>query len=160
MDKDKTQEHDYMQCDQCGDKITKDDERVVFALARGFHLCSNCAQELVLNHREAIERHKREKQVKNGGKLTPSAIKAFLDQYVIGQESAKVVLSNAVYNHYKRIRYRQQHKNDKDAIELDKSNVIMVGPTGTGKTYLLKQIAKFLNVPFTIETATSLSQTG
>ena len=160
MDKDKTQEHDYMQCDQCGDKITKDDERVVFALARGFHLCSNCTQELVLNHREAIERHKREKQVKNGGKLTPSAIKAFLDQYVIGQESAKVVLSNAVYNHYKRIRYRQQHKNDKDAIELDKSNVIMVGPTGTGKTYLLKQIAKFLNVPFTIETATSLSQTG
>lgn len=160
MDDNKEKEQDYMQCDQCGDKITKDDERVVFALARGFHLCSNCAQELVLNYREAIERHKREKQVKNGGKLTPSAIKEFLDGYVIGQENAKVILSNAVYNHYKRIRYRQQHKNDKDAIELDKSNVIMVGPTGTGKTYLLKQIAKFLNVPFTIETATSLSQTG
>lgn len=156
---DKEKEHDYMQCDQCGDKITKDDERVVFALARGFHLCSNCAQELVLNYREAIERHKREKQI-SGGRLTPSKIKAFLDDYVIGQEKAKVILSNAVYNHYKRIRYQQQHKNDKEAIEIDKSCILMLGRTGCGKTHLLRTIAKFLNVPFVIEDATNLSATG
>lgn len=134
-DKDKDLQ-DYMVCDQCGDKIQKDDERVVFALARGFHLCSDCAQELVLNHREAIERHKREKQIGAGGKLTPGKIKAFLDEYVVGQDKAKVVLSNAVYNHYKRIRYQQQHKGDKDAVELDKSNICIVGPTGTGGLYL------------------------
>jgi len=89
----------------------------------------------VLNHREAIERHKREKQI-SGGRLTPSKIKAFLDDYVIGQEKAKIILSNAVYNHYKRIRYQQQHKNDKGAIEIDKSNVCMIGPTGTGRKQL------------------------
>jgi ATP-dependent Clp protease ATP-binding subunit ClpX len=129
-DKEKTQ--DYMVCDQCGDKIQKDDERVVFALARGFHLCSDCAQELVLNYREAIERHKREKQIGAGGKLTPSKIRAFLDEYVVGQDKAKIILSNAVYNHYKRVRYQQQHKNDKDAVEIEKSCILMLGRTGCG----------------------------
>lgn len=126
-------EQDATICDQCGEKITKDDDRVLFALNRGFHLCSACAQELVLNYREAIERHKQENTIKKGKKLTPLAIKKFLDQYVIGQDKAKVILSLAVYNHYKRIRYAQQHKKDKDYVELDKTNILIAGTTGAGK---------------------------
>lgn len=147
-------------CDQCGDEISEHDERIVFALANGFHLCSECAQELVLNYREEIERHKKTQQIKGKGRLTPQKMKQFLDQYVIGQDSAKVILSLAVYNHYKRIKYLQKNKDDKDKPELEKSCISLVGSTGSGKSYLLKQIAKFLNVPFTIESATSLSQTG
>jgi len=151
---------DSVTCDQCGEEISKDDDRVVFALNRGFHLCSACAQELVLNYREAIERHRNENSIKRNKKLTPSAIKAFLDRYVIGQDSAKVILSNAVYNHYKRIRYLQQHKDSKDCVEIDKSNILMLGRSGSGKTYLLKNIARFLNVPFVIEDANNFSASG
>lgn len=124
---------DSVVCDQCGEEITKDDDRVIFALNRGFHLCSSCAQELVLNYREAIERHKNENSIKKGKRLTPAAIKEFLDRYVIGQDNAKVILSLAVYNHYKRIRYAQQHKDDKDYVEIEKTNCLMLGRTGQGR---------------------------
>ena len=87
--------------------------------------------------------------------LKPKEIKEFLDQYVIGQEDAKKVLSVAVYNHYKRI------LSDKDFdVELQKSNIIMVGPTGSGKTYLAQTLAKLLNVPFAIADATALTEAG
>ena len=86
----------------------------------------------------------------------PQEIKAHLDDYVIGQEYAKRVLSVAVYNHYKRIEARQGH----DDIELQKSNILMLGPTGTGKTLLAQTLAKILNVPFTIADATSLTEAG
>ena len=79
---------------------------------------------------------------------------------MIGQDKAKVILSLAVYNHYKRIRYIQAHKNDKEHIEIDKANICLIGSTGSGKSYILKQIARFLNVPFTVESATGLSQVG
>lgn len=147
-------------CDQCGEEITKDDDRILFALNRGFHLCSSCAQELVLNYREAIEKHKQENTIKRGKKLTPLAIKKFLDQYVIGQDKAKVILSLAVYNHYKRIRYAQQHKKDKDYVEIQKSCILISGPTGSSKTYMLQNIARFLNVPFVITDANSYSASG
>lgn len=117
----------HLHCDQCKDEISSDDERIVFALNNGFHLCSRCAQELVINYRDAIERHKRENSIKKNKRLTPSAIKNFLDQYVIGQDNAKIILSNAVYNHYKSIKYKQLHKNDKDAVELEKSNILLCG---------------------------------
>ena len=155
-------EEEYMECDQCGEKISSDSERVVFALNQGFHICSDCLQELALNYRNQIQKHKVESQIKSAGKkkLTPLGIKQFLDNYVIGQDHAKVVLANAVYNHYKSIRYKKKNKDNKDAVELEKSNILLCGPTGVGKTYLLKNIAKFLNVPFSIESATSLSATG
>ena len=87
--------------------------------------------------------------------LKPKEIKDFLDQYVIGQEDAKKVLSVAVYNHYKRI------LSDKDFdVELQKSNILMVGPTGSGKTYLAQTLAKLLNVPFAIADATALTEAG
>ena len=86
----------------------------------------------------------------------PIEIKTFLDQYVIGQDQAKKILSVAVYNHYKRI----QQKEDKNEVEIEKSNIIMVGSTGTGKTLLARSIAKLLRVPFTIVDATVLTEAG
>ena len=87
---------------------------------------------------------------------TPAEIKAVLDQYVVGQDQAKKVLSVAVYNHYKRINY----KGKKDDVELQKSNIVMLGPTGCGKTYLAQTLAKVLNVPFAIGDATSITEAG
>ena len=85
----------------------------------------------------------------------PKEIKEILDQYVIGQEEAKIVLSVAVYNHYKRIL-----KGDDDGVELQKSNVLLLGPTGSGKTLLAQTLAKILNVPFAIADATNLTEAG
>ena len=89
----------------------------------------------------------------------PKQIKAFLDQYVIGQDRAKKLLSVAVYNHYKRLIHNLVEPSD-DGVELEKSNILMVGPTGTGKTLLAKTIAKMLYVPFTIVDATVLTEAG
>lgn len=92
-------------------------------------------------------------------KNKPADIKAFLDQYVIGQDRAKKMLAVAVYNHYKRINHNLVDKPD-DGVELEKSNILLVGPTGTGKTLLAKTIAKMLGVPFTIVDATVLTEAG
>jgi ATP-dependent Clp protease ATP-binding subunit ClpX len=89
----------------------------------------------------------------------PSEIKAHLDDFVIGQEQAKIALSVAVYNHYKRLRYKQAHPG-KDQVEVEKSNLLLVGPTGSGKTLLAQTLARFLDVPFTIADATVLTEAG
>ena len=88
--------------------------------------------------------------------LKPKQIREFLDEYVIGQEEAKKVLSVAVYNHYKRVMY----KKNVDDVELQKSNILMIGPTGSGKTYLAQTLAKIINVPFAIADATTLTEAG
>lgn len=89
----------------------------------------------------------------------PSEIKGFLDEYVIGQESAKITLSVSIYNHYKRILYHNRHMSN-DEIEIQKSNILMIGSTGSGKTYLAQSLAKFLGVPFAIADATTLTEAG
>lgn len=93
-------------------------------------------------------------QVSDFAKRTPKEIKEYLDNYVIGQEQAKKTLAVAVYNHYKRL-----YQHDKD-VEIEKSNIIFVGPTGTGKTLLAKSIARMLNVPFAIVDATVFTEAG
>ena len=91
--------------------------------------------------------------------LKPAQIKRFLDEYVIGQEEAKKVLSVSVYNHYKRV-VRARNVDDDDEVELQKSNILMLGPTGSGKTYLAQTLAKIINVPFAIADATTLTEAG
>lgn len=117
------------------------------------YICSECAE---LAHKY-IEENKIE-AFKNSIKdiPKPKEIKAFLDDYVIGQDAAKERIAVAVYNHYKRI----SSQNIEDDIDIEKSNIIMVGPTGTGKTYIARTIAKFLDVPFTIVDATVLTEAG
>jgi len=95
-------------------------------------------------------------QAAKTGLPTPSEISAILDQYVIGQSNAKRILAVAVYNHYKRLR----HKSRKDEVELSKSNILLVGPTGSGKTLLAQTLARLLNVPFVIADATTLTEAG
>ncbi len=115
------------------------------------YICDSCVHEAyeVLNFEE-------EEEISHNVKLsTPSQIKAHLDQYVIGQDEAKKTLSVAVYNHYKRLR-----QNKKSDVEIQKSNILMIGSTGSGKTYLAQSLAKFLGVPFAIADATTLTEAG
>ncbi len=124
------------------------------------NICSNCAERAKEMADEYLSSKKKKSAADSGLKKdelpTPQQIKEFLDLYVIGQDEAKKFLSVSVYNHYKRL---LQDKND-DGIEIEKSNIIMVGPTGTGKTLLARTIAKMLKVPFTIVDATVLTEAG
>ena len=115
------------------------------------YVCDECIHEAyeVINEKE-------EEEISHNVKLaTPSQIKANLDQYVVGQDEAKKTLSVAVYNHYKRL-----SQNKKSDVEIQKSNILMIGSTGSGKTYLAQSLAKFLGVPFAIADATTLTEAG
>jgi ATP-dependent Clp protease ATP-binding subunit ClpX len=140
-------------CSFCG--RSKDDVNLLIAGVSG-HICDSCIEQAYSIIREEL--HPVEKPFNLGDVQvkTPVQIKEFLDQYVIGQEDAKKVLSVAVYNHYKRLG-QQDLRND---VEIEKSNIILVGETGTGKTLLAKTIAKMLHVPFTIVDATVLTEAG
>jgi len=139
-------------CSFCG--RDKKDVQILIAGMEG-HICENCIEQA---HAIIDEEFKKNKNFDLAGVelKKPKEIKAFLDQYVIGQDDAKKVLSVAVYNHYKRL---NQHADD-EGTEIEKSNIILVGPTGTGKTLLAKTIAKMLHVPFTIVDATVLTEAG
>lgn len=139
-------------------------ERDVPFLLQGLDgfICSDCV-ELAHNYLEDALGGASNKEGKSLGRLDslkkPVEIKEFLDEYVIGQDRAKKMLAVAVYNHYKRINHNLVDKPD-DGVELEKSNILLVGPTGTGKTLLAKTIAKLLDVPFTIVDATVLTEAG
>jgi ATP-dependent Clp protease ATP-binding subunit ClpX len=136
---------------------TQGQVRKLIAGPAGVYICDECVDicadilEEELEDEEVEEIQRAEINV-----LKPREIKSFLDEYVIGQEAAKKALSVAVYNHYKRVTAPK----DLDDVELQKSNIIMVGPTGSGKTYLAQTLAKIINVPFAIADATTLTEAG
>ncbi|MCR4874558.1 MAG: ATP-dependent Clp protease ATP-binding subunit ClpX [Clostridia bacterium] len=140
-------------CSFCGKK--EDEVRKLFVSnLTGNCICSDC----IKNCADEIEDDFEEIDA-NNPKLTllkPKELKAKLDEYIIGQDEAKKVLSVAVYNHYKRV----NAINDKDDVTLDKSNILLLGPTGCGKTLLAKTLAKILNVPFAIADATTITEAG
>ncbi|MGO1595712.1 MAG: ATP-dependent Clp protease ATP-binding subunit ClpX [Sphingobacterium sp.] len=140
-------------CSFCG--ISKNEAQMLIA-GDGAHICDRCVQQAGEILAEELKQRKN-KSIQTALKLIrPKEIMEHLDQYVIGQDDAKKVISVAVYNHYKRLNQRV----DPDEIEIEKSNLIIVGETGTGKTLLAKTVAKILNVPFCIVDATVLTEAG
>jgi ATP-dependent Clp protease ATP-binding subunit ClpX len=139
-----------LQCSFCGK--SQDDVRKLIA-GPTVYICDECIE--LCN--DIIAEEWEQEKTKTGGALPkPSEIKAVLDQYVVGQERAKKTLAVAVHNHYKRINARQTF----DDVELAKSNILLIGPTGSGKTLLAQTLAKILDVPFTIADATTLTEAG
>ena len=138
-------------CSFCG-RSEKDTGLLIYGLDG--YICEECVEQASRIVKETRAKKSQNKKLTNLPK--PQEIKAYLDKYVIGQDAAKVALSVAVYNHYKRL----NHQDETDDVELEKSNIIMVGSTGTGKTLLAKTIAKMLLVPFAIVDATVLTEAG
>lgn len=136
-------------CGRSGDEV----ERLI--AGPGVFICNECI-EVCRNILEEEMKTSKKKGLPDFELPTPEKIKEYMDQYVIEQDDAKVALAVAVYNHYKRIRYEE----DDDGVELQKSNIIMLGPTGSGKTLLAQTLARFLNVPFAISDATTLTEAG
>ncbi|MEY3541805.1 MAG: ATP-dependent Clp protease ATP-binding subunit ClpX, partial [Bacteroidota bacterium] len=152
-----------LHCSFCG--RNRDEVKILIAGQEG-HICEGCVEHA----KEIVFQEVDNKQTANSGyKLKikkPVDLKKSLDEYVIGQDEAKKILSVAVYNHYKRLNQtidktkRSKKEEEEDEVEIEKSNVIMVGETGTGKTLLAKTIAKLLNVPFAIVDATVFTEAG
>ncbi|MEY4904976.1 MAG: hypothetical protein RLZZ292_2791 [Bacteroidota bacterium] len=165
----KKQQYEEFHCNFCGrDKA----EAMILVAGLEAHICEVCveqAQGIIqqeLYGKEPKKEKEKEKKVKTEFSLprgvTPRFLKDYLDEYVIGQDDAKKVLAVAVYNHYKRLKEKDNaDKNKKDEeVEIEKSNILFVGRTGTGKTLMAKSIAKFLNVPFAIVDATVFTEAG
>ena len=144
---------DKIKCSFCGK--SQEQVRKMVAGPSGIYICDECVEICNDIVTEELEEFEYDAADFDFNLLKPIEIKNFLDDYVIGQEEAKKVLSVAVYNHYKRIMAPKDL-----GVELQKSNIIMIGPTGSGKTYLAQTLAKIINVPFAIADATTLTEAG
>ena len=145
---------DKVRCSFCGK--TQEQVRKMIAGSNGVYICDECIDLCAEILEEELDGEEFIKEdVNEINLLKPKEIKAFLDEYVIGQDEAKKVLSVAVYNHYKRITSMKNMD-----VDVQKSNILMLGPTGSGKTYLAQTLAKMLNVPFAIADATALTEAG
>ena len=147
----RTDNNKQFRCSFCNK--TQDQVRKLVAGPKGVYICDECIEVCAEIMEDEFEEYNDDNQEIN--LMKPKEMKAFLDDYVIGQEEAKKVLSVAVYNHYKRILTDKSYD-----IELQKSNIIMLGPTGSGKTLLAQTLARLLNVPFAIADATALTEAG
>ncbi len=144
-----------LSCSFCG-KPQKDAKKIIASPNGESFICDEC----VAICREIIREDEAESQLETIDLPIPSEIKAKLDEYIIGQDEAKKVLAVSVYNHYKRINYNFSRKENGNDVELEKSNILMIGPTGSGKTLLAKTLAKILKVPFASADATTLTEAG
>ncbi len=155
MTDDTKNEDGLLHCSFCG-KSQNEVKKLI--AGRGVYICDECIDVCTSIVAEEIAEEKKSEGINSTGASlpSPSKIKEFLDQYVIGQDHAKKVLSVAVYNHYKRL---NSQKNNKD-VEIAKSNVVLIGSTGSGKTLLAQTLAKILDVPFAIADATTLTEAG
>jgi ATP-dependent Clp protease ATP-binding subunit ClpX len=144
----------FDKCSFCG--RSKRETKILIAGLEG-HICDNCIQQaqIILSEELATEIRN---DLPDFLLMKPIEIKNYLDQFIIGQDEAKKVISVAVYNHYKRLSHASEAK--KDDVEIEKSNIVIVGETGTGKTLLARTVAKMLNVPFCIADATALTEAG
>lgn len=157
---------DLLKCSFCG-KSQKQVKKLI--AGGGVYICDECIELCNEIIEEELLNTKNEEEAQQEKRLPrPKEISAFLDKYVIGQDDAKRILSVAVYNHYKRIKAEEQAasqgrkkaKDDQERVEIAKSNILMLGPTGSGKTYLAQTLARMLDVPFAIADATSLTEAG
>ena len=139
-------EDKILACSFCGKLETE----VCMVAGPGVSICSECVRSC-----QELIRQSSQQLLPTEHIPTPMEMKAYMDNYIIGQEDAKIALSVAVYNHYKRI-----YLSDDSDIELQKSNILLIGPTGSGKTLFAQTLAKILNVPFAIADATTLTEAG
>lgn len=146
-----------IRCSFCG--RDKREAKMLIAGQQG-HICENCVAEAYKIVSAEAEHTQKEASKQSLKLLKPQAIKAYLDEYIIGQDEAKKVISVAVYNHFKRITAPKPANKEDQQIEIEKSNILLVGETGTGKTLLARTIAKLLNVPFCIADATVFTEAG
>ena len=142
-----------LHCSFCG-KSQNEVKKLI--AGRGVYICDECIDVCINIVADELHQEKSHGPLFEGELPTPSKIKNFLDHYVIGQDEAKKVLSVAVYNHYKRLNCQTEHKD----VEVSKSNVVLIGSTGSGKTLLAQTLARILDVPFAISDATTLTEAG
>ena len=148
-----------IRCSFCGKN--QDQVRKMIAGSNGVYICDECIELCSEILEEELGNEEEERPDFSGiNLLKPKEIKEFLDDYVIGQDEAKKVLSVAVYNHYKRLRSKFIGDDSDEKVEIQKSNILLIGPTGSGKTLLAQSLAKMLNVPFAIADATTLTEAG
>ena len=153
-------------CAWCGNEIPEDDINIPIQASKphdDIYICYDCTKKIYMNKklrkkREMFNQLRMQKgMVGKKGRRTPSDLKRHLDEYIIGQDKAKETLSVAIYNHYKMLHLKSENE---DGPELEKTNILLIGPTGSGKTAMLKVMAKALNVPFAIVDATSVTASG